>query len=114
MTKIKTQDDLISEIAKRARFTKSDVKIIFNVLIELMEELVAETINSSFEKTKLLMKVRNFGSLYIQKIPPRKGRTGLDLPETTRVVFRLSENIRFGNRNIQNQGDETLDSIDDM
>lgn len=95
---IGSQDDLITELAKRGKFTKSDVKVLFDEFVGLLEELVYENRFSEGEKTKVLMKVRNLGNLYSQRIPARKGKDGQELPETNRVIFRLAENIRFADR----------------
>jgi len=113
MKQILSQDELISEISTIAKFTKSDIKVILDVFIEILEELVRESGSFDNEKTKLLMKVRNFGNLYLQRIPERRGRKGEMLPETTRPTFRLSQNIRFANKEIVEIGlEEDLDNFE--
>lgn len=112
--KINNQDELISIIAERSRFIKKDVKIIFNELVNLMEELVF-TDDGSFpnkDKPKVLMKVRDFGILKIKRIPERKGNDGRDLPPTVKVIFTLSEKIRYAGRNHEDISDEIGDDLD--
>lgn len=92
---INTQDDLIELLAKRARFTKADVKVILDELIRIFEEAVARG-------TPLTIK--RFGKLVFQQLESRevKGYTTKDgekfppktLPPTKRITFRLAENIR--------------------
>lgn len=108
---IKSQGELINEIAKRKRFLKADVKLILDGLVEVMEDVVREESNNFPEgkSTKMLLRSRGLGILYSQKIPERKGRIGEDLPATTRVVLRLSENIRYAGRGVKPEIEERLD-----
>jgi nucleoid DNA-binding protein len=89
MNKTINTDEFISSIAKRASFAKKDVQEILNAIVAEFENAVenGDTI-----------KVYGFGKMYSQPIPPRKGMKGQDLPETQRVIFRLSENIRYKNK----------------
>jgi len=119
MKPLLSQHDLISEIAKRSRFSKSDIKIILDNFTELLEDLVREESNNFDDNSdsKLLLKSRGLGNLYSQRIKERKGSKGEQLPETTRVVWRLSENIRFAGRDLNEEFDvdedfEDLDNID--
>ena len=96
---LNSQDALISELSSRAKFTKGDVKIIYDSLVGILEDLVKNHEHfSDGETKKLLLKSRGLGSLYLQKIPERKGKDGRMLPVTTRPVFRLAQNIRFSNK----------------
>lgn len=89
MKTIMRKDDLISEIAKRSRFTKADVAIILETLIEIFTECVRDNI---------ILKIRGFGRLYVQIIPPRKGSKGQQLSESTRAIFKLAEPIRHADK----------------
>lgn len=80
---------LITEIARRAGFTKSDVELILETMIAVFVDIV---------KDNAILSVRSFGKLYTQMIPARKGRKGADLAPATRVVFKLSENIRYAEK----------------
>lgn len=112
MEPLLSKDDFIDYVAKRARYLKVDVKNILDTIVSVMEESVRE--HEPFkenESTKLLMRVRGFGSLYLQKIPERKGRyDGEILPVTTRTVFKLSEGIRHANKILVDK--EDLDNIE--
>lgn len=111
MKPILSKDEFIDLVASRARYLKVDVKKILDEMISVMEDSVSE--HEPFkenESTKLLMRVRGLGSLYLQKIPERKGRyEGEILPVTTRTVFKLSENIRHANKILV---DKDLDKIE--
>lgn len=89
MNKIISRDDFVSEISTRAQFTKKDVNIILDTIIELLIEAV---------KNNSIIMIRGFFKLYTQKIPARKGKNGISLPQTTRVILRLAEPIRFADR----------------
>jgi len=97
---INSQKELIDELAKRAKFTKSDIKIILDNFVIILEDLIKESHFENGKNKKLLLKYRGFGQLYIAKIPKRKGRNGEILPETTRPIFKLSENIKYANKEI--------------
>lgn len=84
--------DFIKRLAKRARYTEKDIKIIMDTFIEMLEE-----ISEKGESVTL----HGLGKLYTQKIPPRKSSEGKDLPEANRVVFKLSENIRYAHKRKQ-------------
>lgn len=120
---MKNTDDLITYISKSRRFTKEDVKIILESLIEFME-ICAEN--------QEILKVRGFGKLSYVPIPARdvSGYTDKQgvyhnpksLPPTIKVNFRLAENIRrYGSINsrknifLEEEFDEneTLDNIED-
>jgi hypothetical protein len=115
MKQIKNQDELITILAQRSRFTKGDIKIIFDELTNLMEEMVFtdDGVFPEGNKPKALMKIRDFGQLLVQRIPERKGNKGETLEPTTRVFFRLSERIRFAGRG-EKPEDLGLDSEDEM
>ncbi len=120
----KSTDDLITYISKSRRFTKEDVKIILEALIEFME-ICAEKQEE--------MKVRGFGKLTYVPIPPRiissyTDKNGVfheekNLPSAIKINFRLAENIRrYGSinsrKNLSSQKDfdeeETLDNLDEV
>jgi nucleoid DNA-binding protein len=120
---MKKTNDLLNYIAKSRRFTKEDVKIIIEALIEYME-ICAEN--------QEVLKVRGFGVLSYVPIPARNISGYMDkqgvfhepkkLPPAIKVNFRLAENIRrYGQinsrKNISSQEDfdenETLDNIED-
>ena len=121
--KMKNTNDLLNYIAKTRRFTKEDVKIILEALIEFME-ICAEN--------QEVLKVRGFGKLTFIPIPERTVSEFVDkkgvyheskiLPPTVKVNFRLAEGIRKrGQLNIRKNisleedfdEDETLDNIED-
>ena len=86
MTDIINRDAFVSEIASRANFTKKDVEIILDVMRDIFIDAV---MNNG------VIKVRGLFKLYSQVLPARKGRGGISLPPTTRVIMRVAENIRF-------------------
>jgi len=96
-------NDLLDVIAKRARFTKADVKTILDTLVQVFEEAARENVP---------IKVRGFGYLYYQMLGERKTRAYTDkkgirhpeqtFPPTQKVVFKLSENIRYSHRRRKN------------
>jgi nucleoid DNA-binding protein len=88
MNKIINRDEFVTELASRARFTKQDINLILDTMIEILIEAV---------KNNSIIFMRGFFKLYTQKIPARKGKGGIDLPPATRVICRLAENIRFAN-----------------
>lgn len=119
---MKNTDDLITYISKSRRFTKEDVKIIIEGLIEFME-ICAENQEE--------MKIRGFGKLSYIPIPAREisGYTDKQgnyhnpksLPPAIKTNFRLAENIRrYGSINSRKNtrleedsgNDETLDEIE--
>lgn len=82
------KDAFISEVARRARFTKKDIRLILNIIVEILTEAARNNRN---------VVVRGLGELYTQTLPERKssklfGETRLR--EAKRVAFRLSRNIR--------------------
>ncbi len=95
MKKQYNTDDLIGLLAKRGRFTKGDTQVFLNVLVEILEECVKESV---------VLKVRGLGKLYYSRVPPRRISSYTDkfgvfhpektLPESRKVIFKLSENIR--------------------
>ena len=95
------QDEFISDIAQRAGFTKGDVKLIFDTIVKLFEE---------YARKGTVVKLRSLGKLYYQTIPARKGRNGEDLPPTTRVIFRLAENIRWADKPFRNTETEAQEA----
>jgi nucleoid DNA-binding protein len=90
MNKILLRNDVVNLIAKKASFAKVDVETILDTLVEVFENAV---------ENGDTLKIRGMGKLYKQRIPPRKGMKGENLPETERIIFRLSENIRYFNKN---------------
>ena len=114
MKTILSLDELAEEIGKRRRFAKKDVREILDELVYLFEDLVADSALEENEKSRILVKARGFGHLYMQKIPVRKGNKGNMLPETTRTVFKLSKNIRNANKvEVEMDEDDTLDTLDE-
>lgn len=109
---INNQNEFISEIAKRARFTKSDIKTILDTITEIFEELVFEAEFEDGEDTNILLRSRGFGILYIQRLGERKGNKGQILPESTRVVFKLGENIRRAGKDHMENYDDNGDDDD--
>ena len=95
MSETLNQDDFIGLVAEKARFSKLDTKILLNAIVDVFIESV---------KQGRILKIKNFGRLYYQKIKARhvSGYTTKDgeivppkdLPESLRVVFRLAEGIR--------------------
>jgi len=77
----------IRKVAQKARFTQSDVRIILDTMIEVIEEAIS---------TKTPMIVRGFFSLSYGELPARKGSSlvGEDLPPATRITMRLAKNLR--------------------
>ena len=99
---INSQKELILLLSKKSRFTKGDIKIILDSLIETLEELVVNE-GDEFddgETSKTLLKVRGLGEIRSVLLPERKGKDGRILPPTPKVIFRLSENIRFAGKNV--------------
>lgn len=122
---MKKTDDLISFIAqeKPIKFTKGDVKIFLDYLVEYFEKCA-----ENGEE----LKVRGFGKLTFIPIPERTISEFVDkkgvrhesklLPSTVKVNFRLAEGIRKrgqinSRKSISSQEDfdenETLDNIED-
>lgn len=89
MKRIINRDEFVSQIASRAQFTKKDVNLILDTIIEILIEAVKEN---------AIILVRGFFKLYTQKIPARKGKDGISLSPTTRVILRLAEPIRFADK----------------
>lgn len=110
MKQILSQDDFLTELSKRSRFIKKDCKVIFDEMIKMMEESISENRFREEETKKIIMKIRNFGILYAQLLPKRKGKSGQMLPETSRIIFKLSKNLRFADKQLVNIDDETLDN----
>lgn len=97
--KINNQNEFIKIIAKRAHFTRKDVKDILDEMIRLFEETVEDyEFDFSKEKNVTLLRIRGFGKLCATLIPERKGNKGETLPPTTKVYFTLAENIRQANK----------------
>lgn len=88
------RDWLITEIAKRASFTKKDVAIILDTIVEIFTEIVLNNDTLS---------VYGLGKLYTQFIGERKGSKGQMLPATNRSVFKLAEGIRFAQQRERKQ-----------
>ena len=86
------RNDFITLISKKARFSKGDIEIVLDAIVEIFEESV---------KDSIIIKVRGLGKLYSQTIKPRKGKGGISLPETQRIIFRLSQNIRRAKKRIE-------------
>lgn len=120
---MKNSNDLLEYVSKTKRFTKGDVKLILDGIVEYME-ICAEN--------QEVLKVRGFGVLSYIPIPARNisGYTDKQgeyheakkLPPAIKINFRLAENIRrYGSinsrKNILLQEDfdenETLDNIED-
>lgn len=94
MSQSVNKDRFIEILADRAGFTKGDVRIILDTLVEVFEDAV---------QNETEINVRGFGRLSFSVLPARKGYDGfkgksIDLPQTRRVLFSLAENIRFANQ----------------
>lgn len=100
MTDMINTDSFIEMVAKRANFTKKDVKIILDTIIEIFTEIVLKG---------QTLKIRSLGKLYTQVIPARKGVKGQMLPPADRVIFRLSENIRWSKQRVEPKSSDDLD-----
>lgn len=93
---MKNTDDLITYVAQAKRFTKEDVKIILDGIVEYFEECAIK---------KEEIKIRGFGKLHYVPIPKRKIKSFTDkngvfhaeteFPPTVKVNFKLAENIRI-------------------
>lgn len=83
------KDAFIEIVAKRTGFIKKDVKEILDAMINVFVESVINNIE---------IKIRGFGKMYCQIIPPRLGKNGQELPEAKRVIFKLAETIRYANK----------------
>jgi len=67
MNKIIHREEFVPELANRARFTKGDINLILDTMIEMLIEAV---------KNDSVIMMRGFFKLYTQKIPSRKGKDG--------------------------------------
>jgi nucleoid DNA-binding protein len=95
MTKILDQKQFIDILSKRAGFNKGDTKAFYDAFVEILEYAVREG---------TVLKLKNLGKLYYSIVPQRtvkayKTKTGeefpeKELPESEKVIFKLSENIR--------------------
>ena len=87
--------EFIRMISVRAGFTQGDVLEIYRTMVSLFEESVRDGVE---------LKLKSFGKLYSQPLGERHVSEYTDSkgdlhkakvhPPTTKVVFRLSENIR--------------------
>lgn len=111
MKQILSQDDFLTELSKRSRFIKKDCKIIFDEMIKMMEESISENRFEPDETKKVIMKIRNFGILSGVLLPKRKGKGGQMLPETSRIIFKLSKNLRYADKHFVNTDDSDLDGF---
>lgn len=84
-TEFLDQDAFITLLAQRARFSKSDIKVIYDEMIKIFEEAVEKNVE---------LKLRSFGHLYISHIPARVGIKNKLYPPAKKVIFKLSEGIR--------------------
>jgi nucleoid DNA-binding protein len=89
MKRALNRDDFITEVALRANFTKTDIELILETIIAVFIDVVKEN---------AILKVRGFGKLYTQKLPARKGKAGISLPPTTKIIFKLAETIRYAEK----------------
>lgn len=83
------KDGFISKVAQKAMFTKSDVRIILDKMIEVFEECVEDNV---------VIKIRGLGKLTIKVIEPHEGYNAVkgeyqQFQESKRVNFKLSANI---------------------
>jgi nucleoid DNA-binding protein len=88
MEELNGKHDFIEEVARRAKFTQGDVRIILNVIIDIFEEAVRD---------RKGIFVYGLGRLYFQTIPERKGSKLFGermIPESIRPMFRLSKKLR--------------------
>jgi len=79
------QDAFITLLAQRARFSKGDIKVIYDEMVKIFEEAV---------KNNVELKLRSFGHLYISNIPARMGIKNKMYPPAKKVIFKLAESIR--------------------
>lgn len=93
MVKLNSKGKFIEEVARRARFTKADVRLILDTMIEIFIESA---------KNRQEIFIYGFGKLFYVRLRERKSskavKGGIILPETDRVTFRLSESIRDARR----------------
>ena len=107
MSDVKITDDFISNVAERARFTKADVKDIWDEIIREFEMTVRDSeFDINDPKPETIMKLRSFGSLHIGKIKSRKGSDGSHLPPAIKIYLTLSENIRGAKSAIELEHEE--------
>lgn len=83
--KVVNKKNFIDFLAKKANFTKNDISIIYDSIVEILEEYAREGITA---------KLYSLGKFEVIEIGERLGSSGETLPKTTKVVFRLAENIR--------------------
>lgn len=106
-----TTDDFVTLLAKKGRFTKGDTKYFLDALVEALEELV---------ESGTVLSVRGLGKLYYSKVPPRTVSSYTDkfgvyhqeknLPESRKVIFKLSTNIRYSGQDFVSPEDLDKDS----
>lgn len=84
------KDEFIKIVSEKSNFTQGDIAFILRCIVETFEEAAL------LEKE---MKIYGFGKLKYVKFKPRKAHNpkkniSITVPETTKVVFTLAENIR--------------------
>lgn len=87
--KLKTkysEDDFISEIAKRALFTKGDVGLIIKTFKQVIKDIILE--DESLTLTELFI-------LRVKRVKARNGWDGFrkqytEMPEAKKIVFQAS------------------------
>ncbi len=102
--KIITSDEFITMLAQKAGFTKGDIKVILDSIIEIFEEAV---LNRTIIKLKYFGKL-DFQQLLVRNVAGYTTKSGEKvlpkiLPETTRVTFKLAENIRYADKRKETQ-----------
>lgn len=97
MTKKVLKDEFIERVASRAKFSKGDIEKVLNAIREEFIDAIRE---------EYTIDIRNFFKLYTQHIGERKitkgENAGTVYPPVTRNILRLSENIRFADREENN------------
>jgi hypothetical protein len=92
---------VVKQIAKRARFTMSDVKIFLASFEEVLYDIVLEKyreLKNSDEESIEVIKLARLFDLRIKKILAHKGydavrRETLDVPESYKLVIKPSRNF---------------------
>ena len=84
-----TKDWLIKEIAYRARFTQSDIRIIWETFEQIVKDII-------YDKNEL--KIIGLFKLYVTTIKAHKGwspnkKEEVEIPESKRIVFKASRSL---------------------
>ena len=101
-----TKEWLIHEIAAKASFTVSDIRIIMDTFIQIIEKIIKED-------NELV--IPGLFSLYVKKIKAHKGfdavrKQPLELKESHRVVFTASRSLLDELKEDKKENIETIKS----